>query len=98
MKLMNFPKGSKAAELIAKVEYDDLCEICDSSCTTGYDNNGSIGFEIFENGFNFAIAANGNQIYFHEDENTAFFFIGPLDKIEEKLSDHIMVTEASSDE
>lgn len=55
----------------------DLSEVADSSCTTGYDNDGSSGYELFENGFQLAQKAAGKPVFVvhHPDEDVAFFFI-----------------------
>jgi len=39
------------------------------TCTNGYDNDGSTGFEIFANGFEFAEKAAGRPVYGHEPES-----------------------------
>jgi hypothetical protein len=47
----------------------------DSTCTTGYDNDGSTGFEIFENGFELGSAAGGKNVYYGTAENYAVFLV-----------------------
>ncbi len=66
-----------------KIEHhasEQLVEIADSSCTTGYDNDGSTGIDIFENGFELAEKAAGQDVFEWRDNNTAYFFIGSEEK------------------
>ena len=48
----------------------------DGSCTAGSDNDGSTGFEIFENGFDLAVKSAGRPVFsaYNEDAG-AFFFV-----------------------
>ncbi len=54
---------------------------CDSNCTTGYDNDGSTGFEIFSNGFELAVESAGRPVTYAVVGETAFFFIGTEDEV-----------------
>lgn len=55
---------------------DTLDGVClDSTCTTGYDNDGSTGFEIFSNGVSLGASAKGRDIYVYNDDGVALFFI-----------------------
>lgn len=71
--------------------YDDLDALAASSCTGGYDNDGSTGFEIFENGFALAKEAGDKPIVAaaHGDlgveGGTVFFFIGTLEGVTAKI-------------
>ncbi len=75
--------------------YDTLGNICDSTCTTGYDNDDNTGLEIFENGVNLAgrtLAEQTIWIIQHPDDNVAWFFISKdedelLRYIERQLKD-----------
>lgn len=65
-----------------------LEDVADSSCTSGYDNDGSTGFEIFENGFDLAVKAAGRPVFYfetEEDSDMTLFFIGTEDEIEARL-------------
>lgn len=53
----------------------NLCDASDSSCTTGYDNDGSTGFEIFINGTELANAAHGRPIFYAQAFGGTYFFI-----------------------
>lgn len=68
---------------------DALDETSDSSCTLGFDNDGSTGFELFENGYQLAVKAAGRPIFYVEAgdnvDGSALFFIGTEDEIEAKL-------------
>ena len=63
-----------------------LTDLADSSCTNGYDNDGSTGFEIFGNGFQLAQKAGGRPVFVSHDEQTALFFIGTEEEILRKLN------------
>ena len=59
-------------------EFEQVQDRADSTCTAGYDTDGSTGFEIFENGFTLAAGANGREVIYGEKENDsiALFFYG----------------------
>lgn len=63
----------------------------DSSCTTGFDNDGSSGFDIFENGVELAIRAakEGLKIwlvYKGDDAGVAYFFLANTeDEVRQRL-------------
>jgi hypothetical protein len=44
---------------MTKDQIDALRDVADMSCTSGYDNDGATGYEIFSNGFALAEAAAG---------------------------------------
>lgn len=67
----------------------DSNSTADSSCTSGYDNDGSTGSEIFENGFDLAIKAAGQDIYTIENNDNDLFFIGPITKIKDRLEAYL---------
>jgi hypothetical protein len=71
--------SNKLEELLER--YPDLTDEvapADSSCTSGYDNDGSTGFEIFENGFQLGEAAEGAIVFYCNDGDCCHFFIaGP---------------------
>lgn len=50
-------------EVTAEAAGKDLSDVADSSCTSGYDNDGSTGYEIFENGFQLAQKAAGQPVF-----------------------------------
>ena len=65
-------------------------DLADSSCTAGYNNDGSTGFEIFTNGFHLAKQANGAKVFYGVAEAdhvgyTAYFFIGEYSDILTKI-------------
>ena len=57
---------------------DELHANCDSSCTTGYDNGGSTGLEIFENGISIGHTMGQHpefQLFKYHRGNQMFFFL-----------------------
>jgi hypothetical protein len=65
---------------------DETLEECaDSSCTNGFDNDGSSGFEIFENGYQLAEKAAGRPVFYVDGDGVSFFFVGTEDETEAKL-------------
>jgi hypothetical protein len=64
-----------------------LWEEADSSCTTGYDNDGSTGLEIFLNGCALAATAAGRDIVQvdHPGTNVALFFIGTEEEVLKRI-------------
>jgi len=67
-------------EALAELEEagGDPSELSASSCTSGYNNDGSTGFDIFENGYQLGQEA-GDQSVWHADSNdveVVYFFIG----------------------
>ncbi len=62
--------------------------VSDSSCTSGYDNDGSTGFEIFRNGFELARKAGDREIWLVEQDACPpifFFFVGTHDEVLAKI-------------
>jgi len=72
------------------VEVDDaLYEEADATCTTGYDNDGSTGYEIFSNGYRLGLAAAGREAWEVCDGGsppTAYFFLGTEDEVLARLA------------
>jgi hypothetical protein len=70
---------------------ESVLEDCpDSTCTTGSDNDGSSGFEIFENGFELAEKAAGRPVFYVDtEEDVALFFIGTEDEIAARLTKNV---------
>jgi hypothetical protein len=45
------------------------------SCTSGYDNDGSTGLEIFQNGVSFGRGLDkDDKVFVYDRDHTAFFF------------------------
>jgi len=73
---------------------DELYDsVVDGTCTSGYDNDGSTGGEIFENGFRLGVAAAakiGPDIRVwsadHPNALVRFFFIGTEEDVVAKLN------------
>ena len=86
---------TKMVKLVEKMSEDQLEQLedrADSSCTGGYDNDGSTGEEIFTNGFDLAVKAAGRPVYEYdvqsqgdEDAGTCLFFIGDADEVLARL-------------
>lgn len=71
----------KLIERFDETSWSNLRETCDRSCTTGYDNGGSTGLELFESGFMLAGLAGEKDVFVLEHEGSALFFIGPEVKV-----------------
>lgn len=83
-------KHSQGIEnLITDDNVDDFYDSCSGTCTTGYDNDGSTGFEIFENGVDLGQAAPGCEIFWGDHDGCAFFFIAAEGQTEEQLVEQI---------
>lgn len=92
---MSFKKSSELEKLFGSLDWDTITLLYDeldfanipwNNCTTGYDNDGSTGLEIWENGFNFAKEVGNSQIVMAEKDNIAYFFAAPESKIIEILN------------
>jgi hypothetical protein len=66
---------------------DLLADECDSSCTSGYDNDGSTGLEIFRNGFRLAEKAEGDVLMVRDGGSppVAYFFLGTEEEVLQKI-------------
>ncbi len=68
-----------------------ITEEAETSCTCGYDNDGSTGYEIFQNGFNLGCqaASEGKDVFVAftdwDRQRVAFFFLGTEEEIVAKL-------------
>jgi len=61
-----------------------------STCTTGYDNGGSTGLEIFENGLELGLKAGGRPVQMARlggtDGETAYFAVGTEEEVLAKVA------------
>ena len=67
---------------------NEASEHCDSSCTNGYDNDGSTGFEIFQNGLELGEKAGRTKqkIFRVSSDDASYFFLGEdEDAVVEKI-------------
>ncbi len=63
-----------------------LSDEADGTCTNGYDNDGSTGYEIFQNGVDLAVKAAGRPVFEVEtDYGSTLFWIGTEDEIEARM-------------
>lgn len=77
-------RQSKRLAEVLKTRVDAAYDCASATCTAGYDNDGSTGFEIFENGFHLGAAAGSRDVFYavvsqRTDEgtqNVAFFVLG----------------------
>lgn len=84
--MSRFKKNVDLADLVLSKEPSDVSDIADSSCTTGYDNDGSTGLEIFENGFDLGLKAGVHkEVWAVFGSGTAWFFIGSLDEVTKRV-------------
>jgi hypothetical protein len=87
-----FKISERLNEVLSKYDAGDLLdcydEIYDGTCTTGYDNDGSTGYEIFRNGVTLGALAGDKPIFFYEDDvdNIGLFFIGEEEEILERVN------------
>lgn len=93
MAIKSFMK--KMAALVGRMgeeQLEALADRADSSCTAGYDNDGSTGYEIFENGFDLAVKAAGRPVFQHDvesddDAGTCLFFVGEAEEVLARLQE-----------
>lgn len=86
---MEFVRNTEVIAAASKLTQNQLFDAADSTCTTGYNNDGSTGLEIFENGVELGIEARLNEIYViydndiedEEADDTAWFFIGTKEEV-----------------
>jgi hypothetical protein len=97
---MDFKNSKALQELADTKDQDALCEAADSCCTNGYDNDGSTGFEIFENGFDLGVEAVGKQVFVLDVNggDTSIFFIGDEKTIKAKIAALSEKSEEDSEE
>lgn len=65
-------------QLCASKDSDDLFNVCDGTCTAGYNTDGSTGREIYENGVRLGQKLGANpkaQLFTYSDGQTAWFFV-----------------------
>lgn len=81
----------------ADLDIDLLYDNCDGTCTTGYDNDGSTGLDIFENGLSLGLTAQDSRLVLYEpdEEDVAFFFIGDDHTIRDRILEVIGEAEAN---
>ena len=84
---------SEALDQLASSKIGDgIFNAADSSCSSGYDTDGSTVQDIFENGYDFGqmVATAGSRPVWcvkHKDyDNTAFFFLGTEDEVRAKIA------------
>jgi hypothetical protein len=84
-----FVSSKELQKLIKTKDGDAVQEGADGICTNGYDNDGSTGLEIFENGFELGKRAEsrGKQVYHFElgGGDTSVFFIGTEAEVKERI-------------
>jgi len=65
-------------KLCASKDPDDLFDICDGTCTAGYDTDGSTGLAIYENGIRLGRKLGSNpraKLFTYSNGQTAWFFV-----------------------
>jgi len=82
---------------------DAAFDLCESTCTTGYDNDGSTGLEIFENGVRLGRSCGDGEIFYFKAAGTAFFFTGTdedavIRELKERLEEYEGEDEPYGDE
>ena len=90
---MEFERNTEVIAAASKLTSNQLSDAADSTCTTGYDNDGSTGLEIFQNGVELGVEAALNDIYViydddiedEEADDTAWFFIGTKEEVINRL-------------
>lgn len=84
---MNFKCTQALQDLVNTKEPMMLMDKADSTCTSGYDNDGATGYEIFENGFNLAIQAKGQDVWCFEiaEVGSMVFFIGTEEQVTKRI-------------
>lgn len=81
-------KLQEAYDALTSDEQDNVGGV-DNQCTNGYDNDGSTGLEIFENGVRLGQEAEGKDIWTFNDGHpgTSFFLIGTEEEVLKKLAE-----------
>lgn len=85
---MSWNRSEKIQEEVDKLveelgDWEGIDELAASNCTSGYDNDGSTGLNIFKNGFQLGLAAakDKKEVYIAETDTNAFFFLGTESEI-----------------
>ena len=80
-------KSDKLQKLADTKNQDAVVEASDSTCTNSYDNDGSTGREIFDNGYQLAQRTKDRDIFVLNvyGGNSSAFFIGTEEEVEAKL-------------
>jgi hypothetical protein len=75
-------------DLAGTKDLDDLYDNADSICTTGQNNDGSTGLDIFQNGFELAKQTGDEPVWIilPDAHDIAFFFFGTFDKVRDEIS------------
>lgn len=70
-------KYSEKLEQVLETRTDAASDCASGSCTAGYDNDGSTGREIFENGFELGVAAQekGLDVFYGIAGDVAYFLM-----------------------
>ena len=85
-------RDEKLTEYVRSIEEkhtDLLFDVCNATCTTGYDNDGSTGYEIFENGYDLGRCCELVFVAFSVD-HIAWFFEGDRDQDEDQNADSVI--------
>jgi hypothetical protein len=78
-----------------KLAYDGLSEAQreifedgrDGTCTTGYDNDGSTGYEVFENGFRLGRLAGDRDVLVLFGDGCASFFVSDEESLLRRIKE-----------
>jgi hypothetical protein len=65
-------------KLCASKDPDDLFTVCNGTCTAGFDQDGSTGREIYENGIRLGRKLGSNpraKLFTYSNGQTAWFFV-----------------------
>ena len=81
---------SKKIEGLAEKVLDETGDLpCDGSCTNGFDNDGSTGYEIFENGFSLGKRVGEGSVFCYHTDDTSYFFIGTEEEVAKRLEKYL---------
>jgi hypothetical protein len=95
------PKTKYVPRFVHSSKLEAACEgkaiEADMTSTSGYDNDGSTGPELIENGWQLGVQCGEDQsVFWFSDGNTAYYFIGTSE--EELIKAVKELPEASEDE
>lgn len=81
---MGFKRNGNMNRLALSKDQDELHEACDSSCNLLSDAS---RLAVFEDGFELAHNAEGQDVWVVKNKDTAWFFVGTLEEVIAKIKD-----------
>jgi hypothetical protein len=86
--IVRFSDSLRAAyEALSETQREIFEDGRDGSCTTGYDNDGSTGYEIFENGFRLGRQAGVSDVLVLFGDGSASFFVSDEESLLKRIAE-----------